>query len=116
MDAVAEGQSVADAHYKDGSGYKGKKNAYECETCGSYIVTVDRDLGVTPFLTKCGNCGGTARSKMYRVADKLEPTHKWARPQTADGLSPPVIEHIRRGGLILSPINKKRAKWTLPPA
>lgn len=105
-DILITGAALAESYNRDGKGFDntGKMNAYECEDCRAYIVTIDRNPGVTPFMTKCGICGGMATSKMYRVADWLEPTHEWYRPRTLDGISPSVYDHLSRGGLILRPI------------
>lgn len=85
----------------DGFDNNARKNAYECDECGSYIVTVDREPGVTPFMVSCGNCGAMAKSKFYRVQAYLEPTHEWYRPETLDGLDPWESEHVENGGLLL---------------
>lgn len=110
-DILAKGRALAEGYNRKGKGFDntGKKNAYECEACKAYIVTVDRHPGVTPFMTKCGICGGMAQSKMYRVADWLEPTHEWYRPDTLEGIPTHSHDHLSRGGLILRPIDG--ASW-----
>lgn len=83
----------------------GKKNHYRCRDCHFQIVTIDREPGVTPFLIKCDNCGGEAQSSGYRnVPAFIAVTHEWYRPDTFDGLSGAVIDHIKNGGLIKRPI------------
>lgn len=111
-DILTEGRALAESYNREGNGFAntGKKNAYECEKCHAYIVTIDRAPGVAPFMTKCGNCGGMAQSKCYRVADRLEPTHEWYRPDSLDGIAAGYHEHLSRGGLILRSING--AGWT----
>ena len=107
MESIIEtGRRIAESYNRKGEGFDncGKKNAYECEDCGSHIVTIDRHPGITPFLTRCGNCKGMAKSKMYRVADWLEPTHEWFRPEMLEDVPAGSSDHIARGGLILRPI------------
>lgn len=124
-DILAEGRTRAEAYNIDGEGFKniGRKNAYECDSdsaigkvagCGSYIVTVDRDPGVTPFMLKCGNCGQFAHSKFYRVQDWLEPTHEWYRPDTLEGVPKGSHHHLSKGGLILRPVAGGADKWLRP--
>lgn len=112
MDSLlVRGRQIAEKHNRDGDGFKnvGRKNAYECKKCGSYIITIDRDPGVTPFMIKCENCGDMAKSKFYRVQNWLEPTHEWYRPTTLAGVDPKYYDHLGRGGLILRPIGED--KW-----
>lgn len=105
---------------------QGEKNAYWCERCRGYVVTVDVDEGVTPMFLACrvkgeprapGNdCTGTMRSMMYPdepwptedghgtpiptepAYEWFRPTLQWARRQGADTLL-----HVKNGGLILRP-------------
>lgn len=108
MDSLLiRGREIAERHNRDGGGFKNadRKNAYECEACGSYIITIDRDPGVTPFMVKCENCGGMASSKFYRVQDYLDPTHEWYRPASLAGIDKGYYDHIERGGLILRSID-----------
>lgn len=105
---------------------KGRLNVYACTpsigvverpSCGYWIVTVDRDAGVTPMFVKCGHCGETATSRMYKVGDGLEPTHEWFRPASADELPDGytvggVASHLENGGLLLRPIGD--GKWLAP--
>ena len=106
-DILAEGRAIAEKYNQQGKGFDntGKKNAYECEACGAYIVTVDCHPGVTPFMTRCGLCHGIAQSKMYRAADWLEPTHEWYRPDTLEGIPEQAHDHLSNGGLILRAID-----------
>lgn len=90
------------------------KNIYTCLTCGFQFVTIDRDSGTTPFVTKCRapdrDCPGAAQSAFYRVpqnAPELMPSFEWYRPMTdLDKLSPNAAEHVRLGGLLLRPIGE----------
>lgn len=124
-DILAEGRQKAEAFHRDGDGFKnmGKKNAYQCDQlprdgfnkaggCGAFIVTIDRDYGVTPFLVKCGRCGEYARSKIYRVADWLVPSHEWYRPETLEGIDPGHFDHLQNGGLLLRPLPDSRG-WMI---
>lgn len=107
MESIIEtGRRIAESYNRKGEGFDntGKKNAYECPDCSAHIVTIDRHPGVTPFMTKCGICGGFAQSKMYRVADWLEPTHEWYRPESLEEVPLGSADHIANGGLILRSI------------
>lgn len=119
-DPIAEGRAKAmEYNGPGGSGFQneGKLNAYQCEksNCRAYVITIDREPGVTPFLTACKVCGGMAKSAMYRVGDHFEPTHEWVRPDSIEGLSEATIDHIRNGGLIMRPINAIAPSWQIPP-
>lgn len=113
-------RAKAAEHYNGADGFDNaaRKNAYECEDCGSYIVTVDREPGVTPFMVGCGNCGAMAKSKFYRVQAYLEPTHEWYRPETLAGLKGGVREHVENGGLLLRQIGggDQKVGWLKPDA
>ncbi len=116
-DAIEEGRQLALGYNgAAGPGFhnEGKKNAYECEACHAYLVSIDAEPGVTPFIIRRRNCGGEAQSKFYRVADRLVPTHEWTRPETLDGLNAGTIEHIRKGGLILQPISGNSDRMQIP--
>lgn len=116
-DPIKEGRERAESfNGKDGSGFKnvGRLNAYQCETCLHYAITIDREPGVTPFIVRCRRCGGEAKSAFYRVPPTYQPTYEWIRPETVEGLDSGTIEHIRSGGLILRPINPDRPQWTAP--
>jgi hypothetical protein len=112
---------------------QGQKNVYIC-TCGHGFVTVDRDEGVTPFMTTCQRpgCGKQATSLCYRVpqqvlADKA-PVLEWYRPNeteldqageeiersafsrtgsrdAARAARQMVAEHVQRGGLLNRVVN-----------
>lgn len=115
-DPITEGRAKAEAFNGSGEGFKNveRLNAYQCERCDSYAVTIDREPGVTPFITMCGNCGGNAQSAMYRVGSHHLPTHEWVRPKPIEGLNAGTIDHIRNGGLIMRPINAVSPHWTAP--
>lgn len=104
VDPIAEGRATAIAfNGPEGSGFKnnGLVNTYTCEACGERTVTVDREPGVTPFLTACPECNGLAQSAGYRVQQTLRPTHEWYRPESIEGLNANTVEHLRAGGPIL---------------
>lgn len=92
----------------------GRKNIYCCED-GHYIVTVDRDEGVTPFMTpfmttcKAPGCKKHMQSSMYRVFDqRLAATHEWYRPGAIEVLSPGEQQHVDQGGMLLRNIRSGR--------
>ena len=86
---------------------KGKKNCYTCQL-GHTTVTIDRDKGVTPFMTKCRHekCQEIAHSSFYRCDQSLEPTHEWYRPKTSalPNLDGNTLRHVQQGGLLLRKI------------
>lgn len=107
-----------------------RKNAYYCEECKGYVVTIDRDKGVTPMFLACrvkgdptdprNDCKGTSRSMMYPAQPwpetdgfgqpiPTEPTWEWYAPGTdeANALSREAFEHVRKGGLLLRRIGRK---------
>lgn len=122
--SIAEIRAMAAAFHDGAAGFDNttRLNAYECDGeksfsgnpdkpgCGAYIVTVDREPGVTPFMVKCELCGQMAHSKFYRVQASLVPTHEWYRPDSLTGLNPYELEHVEKGGLLLRSIDG--AAWT----
>lgn len=80
----------------------GRKNGYQCDTCGHIFVTEDIDEGVTPFMTNChiGDCNGRATSMFYRVPQWLAASVEWYKPTSLDGLPPHTVEHVKKGGLL----------------
>lgn len=95
---------------------QGKKNVYTCTTCGFDFVTLDRDVGTTPFTTGCKNpkaCKGWAQSSFYRVDQHLPATYEWYVPDQAeirDIIKPGVLQHIAMGGLLLRKIDQEKSK------
>jgi len=121
---------------RDGFANEGKINVYRCAgkflagvdseggalkasrgpSCGHQMVTIDREPGVTPFISGgCPDCGGDMQSAGYRVPQTLTPTHEWYRPDSLDSLPPGTAAHVRKGGLILRPIPDRKAKADSPP-
>lgn len=100
----------------------GNVNVYSCEDCGKYIVTIDRDLGIAPYLIDCvatPACKGVMRSALYRIIPwiaalgHLTPAWEWYKPDpaVAERLNKKNQDLLRRGGLLLRPIPQKE----LPP-
>lgn len=91
----------------------GRKNIYQCQRCFHVMVTIDRDAGVTPFITMCPveSCGGPSQSKVYQVHQSIVPTHEWYRPEFADGYSEDMLRHIAMGGLLLRKIQRQN-NWS----
>lgn len=94
-------------------------NAYRCPDCGGYIVTVDRDEGVTPMFLACrvkgdpsdpGNdCKGRMASMGYPPEPwpiDATPTWEWYRPEgeAYAAMNAEMRDHIDRGGLALRPL------------
>lgn len=127
-DVFDEARAIGAKMEAEGHGFKGRINVYACTPplspsssmkggCGYWIVTIDREAGVTPMFVKCGHCGGTASSRMYKVGPGLEPTHEWFRPSSAvdlpeDRTLKGVEDHLRHGGLLLRPIGD--GEWIAP--
>lgn len=106
-----------------------RKNAYYCEECGGYVVTIDRDEGVTPMFLACrvkgeptdprNDCKGTSRSMMYppepwpedhfALENGAPPTWEWYSPDTdeANALNRDTFEHVQKGGLLLRRIGRR---------
>lgn len=106
------------------------KNAYHCPQCRQYVVTIDRDIGVTPMFLACrvlgdpsepdNVCKGSMRSMMYPeepwpvmdgfgVIIPTEPTWEWYKPDDEEfaGLDDEgTREHVSNGGLLLRPISE----------
>lgn len=112
---------------------QGQKNVYLCQ-CGHGFVTIDRDEGVTPFMTTCQRpgCGKQATSLCYRVSQQVladkAPVLEWYKPNEAElaqaieeiqrsafehtgnrdaayASGEMVAEHVRRGGLLNRVVN-----------
>ena len=93
--------------------HQNRINAYRCESCGGFTVTVDLHEGVTPFALDCrasgraGDCAGVARSQFYRLAPGTPaPSWEWYRPDSHElrGLArhdPSTAEYVECGGLLL---------------
>lgn len=110
--------------------FKGKRNAYYCDVCRGYVVTIDRDAGVTPMFLACrvkgdprdpaNDCKGRSRSMMYPPEPwpeedgygtpiPTEPTWEWYMPDEDEckrlkGEDLGAWEHVEKGGLLLRPI------------
>ena len=98
-------------------------DVYICQKCGAHILTRYKDLGVTPFIMKCKNCGiGYAqhvqtiseevakrlcdRGECYKgkVFEWVRPSFEWLNKQRKkDRLG--VIEHVLNGGLVLESVD-----------
>lgn len=84
----------------------GAKNRYTCEACGKFIVTIDRDEGVTPFMLKCRatkGCAGTMYSSFYAMRDAGEPSFEWRKPTQGEykAMNAAMQDHVDQGGLNL---------------
>ncbi len=86
--------------------FKGMKNIYLCQDCGRGHVSQDVDDGVTPFMTTCLACAGTAVSMLYRARQEMlaeiPAAQEWYRPKAAELAAPPAHTqaHVDKGGLI----------------
>lgn len=89
--------------------FKGRKNMYHCESCGHTLVTIDKDIGTTPFMISCGGhngCeGGTMKSMMYRVPEYLTPAYEWIKPNINE-VNERMKQHVENGGLIIRKIQR----------
>ena len=90
--------------------FKDKLNRYTCRACDAFIVTIDREDGVTPFLIGCRatpGCNGLAQSSCYRgVPTWAEPSHEWRKPTPTElfKASKAMREHVAMGGLDIYPV------------
>ena len=87
-------------------------NAYYCDQCLRYIVTIDTDAGVTPMFLACRatpGCTGRSVSMGYpkqpwpTEAPEPIPTHEWYRPSAkwARRKGPEMLRHVQDGGLTI---------------
>lgn len=94
------------------------KNAYVCDHCASVIITIDRDVGTTPFMLACRysgrKCPGMMQSRFYHISQQLSASHQWVKPSKSDmrrlrmNKNKPMLDHVNQGGLLLKP-------WSKPP-
>lgn len=104
-------------HYRGQAAFTGRENVYTCEDCRGWIVTIDRDPGVTPMFLGCRvpqpttsepPCQGRMVSAGYPKGPKPPQygpaTWEWFRPDTVKGMEPAMARHIMDGGLELRPI------------
>ena len=108
----------------DGRHATGRVNAYKCDSCGRYTVTIDRDEGVTPMFLACRadgtedfKCNGRAVSLGYPqgpTPDWAVPAWEWYKPSRIEmhGLSPEMRDHVQRGGLMLRKIVRAASQET----
>lgn len=100
-------------------GPMGKKNAYWCHACQRYTVTIDRDVGTTPYYIKCrttDSCNQLARSMSYPKEPwpmthpdlQRKPKWEWYKPSPEEtkGLIPTSRDHVEQGGLLLRAVTK----------
>lgn len=93
-------------------------NVWTCQQCGKRLITIDRHIGVTPFMMRCdpertpGGCGSQMYSAFYRVEHPelwaTLATHEWYAPDESErkGMSRGMIDHVIQGGLDIRPITK----------
>jgi hypothetical protein len=84
-------------------------NTYTCPKCSGFIVTLDREEGVTPMMLRCRaskGCDGMMESAFYMADQTLTPSYEWRKPTKGEYLRmrTPMREHIDRGGLEIYPI------------
>ncbi|TGY81107.1 hypothetical protein E5359_012090 [Bacteroidales bacterium] len=83
---------------------RGTYDLYVCDDCSHQIVTTYAVKGVTPFVIKCRECGGTMKHvATYKKVRPETEVLKWIRPTYSQylKLSPFTRQHIENGGLIL---------------
>lgn len=95
---------IEDLEIYDG---RGEFNGYECDKCGLITVTLYVDKGVTPFVLRCPNCGGSAVHRYTSrsqppASTRYSPVKRWVRPSLEQLLKmqPATIEHVLNGGLV----------------
>lgn len=89
------------------------RNAYRCDKCGKYTVTVDMAEGTTPARLGCRateGCKGFGQSLGYPEpwpsGVPRVPTHEWYRPDDATLARlrrerSDLAEHVDAGGLLI---------------
>ena len=81
---------------------KGKKNAYVCNKCKKFIITIDVDDGVTPFMIECKatkNCDGSMCSNFYSIDQSMPAQFEWFTPKSSEGYGMEEKTHFLGGGL-----------------
>lgn len=107
-----EGRFIYDADQDDEAPQESDKpriNQYTCQECGGVITTIDRAVGVTPFMLLCratSGCQGSMHSSMYRVDQDLVPDYEWYKPKKLPR-DPEMRDYIKRGGLEIRRIMEK---------
>lgn len=91
----------------------GMKNKYVCQSCGKSIITLNVNDGTTPFAIACRAspaCVGLMYSQFYGVDQRLPAQFEWFKPDTLEGYSREMKEHIENGGLVLRerPTSKRK--------
>lgn len=95
-------------------------NRYTCEICGDSIITIDRELGVTPMFIACRaprdagqpKCKGMMISSMYQNVAGT-PSFEWRKPTKEENAALDIYlreEHVDRGGLLLYPIEETKGQ------
>ena len=83
---------------------KGQKNLYRCQECLDALVTLDMVDGTTPFMLSCHvtpTCTGAMFSSFYQCDQRLPHQYEWFKPDRLDGYDADMLEHIRKGGLVI---------------
>lgn len=95
----------------------GRENAYQCDICHGYTVTIDREPGSTPMYIGCRadgtERGCTGRSVSFGYPNGPRPPHipapawEWVRPTVDDlrDLDLETLAHVDNGGLLLRKIS-----------
>lgn len=97
------------------------RNAYRCDRCHGYTVTLDVDRGTTPARLGCRateGCAGHAVSLGYPAewpaGVPTAPRWEWYRPDAAAcdrirAADPGMWQHVEAGGLLIRPRRKVHA-------
>ena len=100
----------------------GKVNRYECAACKQDILTINLNVGVTPFGIKCPVCGSfDCTSTFYDVNNrKVTVSHAWYRPNKEELAElekecPGGEKHVRSGVLVLKKLEDVvKEDWSFP--
>jgi hypothetical protein len=108
---------------------RGQVNGYKCERCEKVTIVLLLDDGTTPFILKCLECQGMAKSYCYAFPTSnmedtptlrieihrvfFRPSKDWIRNKAE--FVEKFREHCQRGGLVAGTIHEGLANWANVP-
>lgn len=88
--------------------YTPRNVIYTCTTCGRQVVTRLTDAGVAAMHIQCRatvGCEGTMIfDQSSRSGVELPHSHEWFRPEISADMPARVVDHVKRGGLVIRPV------------
>lgn len=100
--AITQQSNPPEEYDKNGFRVARRLNIYT-DGDGNSIITVDVNLGVTPFVTFDKRVNKHLKSLCYLVPQDIEPSHEWYKPTHEEVLTLPkeLKEHVANNGLLL---------------